>query len=135
MTTLLTSVVCAFIDRPLHGVLATYGRTGKISQSVVWYRRERQTVWLSCDQESVKVRHIRNDERVSLLILAPHGGAYVRFDATASIEGQVTPDQRLQLVAPHLGADAQHWVNEHPLDRPQALIRLVPLHVVSSGVA
>ena len=126
--------VSSFLDRPLHGVLATHDPRGGISQSVVWHKRFGEKLWISCDANSVKVRHIKQDSRISLLVLAPHGGAYVRVEAIAEVGAEVTKEQRLELVTPHFGADAQHWINEHPLDGPQLLVTINPVHVVSRGV-
>ncbi|MFT7597914.1 MAG: PPOX class probable F420-dependent enzyme [Acidimicrobiales bacterium] len=132
-----------FLVRPLHAVLATYGPDGTISQSVVWYRVDvdvlvgktasETTVWISCRPTSAKARHVAADPRVSLLVLAPHGGAYVRIEGKAVIDGSVSTVQRLDLVRPYHGADAEAWITSHPLPSPNALIRIHPDRVVSSG--
>jgi PPOX class probable F420-dependent enzyme len=130
----LSRTVSDFLIRPLHAVLATHGPDGGISQSVVWYRMEEDSVWISCRPESVKANHVAADPRVSLLVLAPHGGSYVRIEGTATLDGEVSDEQRLALISPYQGADAAVWMAEHPLPTPNAMIRIHPDRIVGSGV-
>lgn len=129
-----TDEVAQFLRRPLHAVLATHAPDGSLSQSVVWYRIESDSVWISCRPESAKARHVRADARVSLLVLAPHGGSYVRIEGRATVDEIVTEADRLSLVAPYQGAEAQRWVEEHPLSSPNVLLRIFPERVVSRGL-
>jgi PPOX class probable F420-dependent enzyme len=124
----------AFLHRPLHAVLATRAPDGSISQSVVWYRLDGSTVWISCRPASTKARHVRVDPQVSLLVLAPHGGSYVRIEGSASVDELVSDEQRLALVGPYQGADARAWLAENPLPSPNTLMRIRPSRVVSRGV-
>ena len=123
-----------FLRRPLHAVLATHSSAGSISQSVVWYQVDGDTVWISVRPESVKARHVHRDPRVSMLVMAPHGGAYVRIDGRATIDEEVTDDLRFQLATRYHGADAAHWLRENPLPTPNTLLRIHPVRVVSVGV-
>lgn len=129
-----SSGVTVFLGRPLHAVLATRAPDGSISQSVVWFRVEGDTVWVSCRPGSAKARHVRADPHVSLLVLAPHGGSYVRIEGKATVDEFVSDDQRLALVGPYQGAEARAWVAEHPLPSPNSLLRIHPDRVVSRGV-
>ena len=129
-----TEAAEAFLTRPLHAVLATHAPDGGLSQSVVWFHLDGATVWLSCSPRSVKVRHIRADPDVSLLVLAPHGGAYVRIEGLATVDEIVTPEQRHELVVPYQGADTAQWLDEHPLEQPNTLVRIHPRRVVSTGL-
>lgn len=122
-----------FLVRPLHAVLATHAPDGSMSLSVVWYRVDEGTIWIGCRPASAKAQHVAADNRVSLLVLAPHGGAYVRIEGTAVIDGTVTNEMRLELVSPYKGADAEGWMAEHPLPSPNALLRIHPERVVTSG--
>jgi PPOX class probable F420-dependent enzyme len=129
-----SDAVSVFLDRPLHAVLATHGPSGAISQSVVWFARDDDSVWVSARPMSVKVRHLRADPRSSLLVLSPHGGAYVRIEGHASVDEVVTDALRARLVGTYLGADARGWLAANPLPSPNALIRLHPERVVSRGI-
>ena len=126
--------VAEFLRRPLHAVLATHSSSGSISQSVVWFELDGGTVWVSVRPTSVKARHVQRDPRVSLLVMAPHGGAYVRVDGKATIDEEVTDKLRLRLVTRYHGADAAVWLKENPLPTPNALLRIHPAKVVSVGV-
>jgi PPOX class probable F420-dependent enzyme len=130
----ITSSVAEFLCRPLHAVLATHAASGSISQSVVWFELDAGTVWVSVAPGSVKARHVRRDPRVSLLVMAPHGGAYVRIDGSATADEEVTEGLRLRLVTRYQGADAAVWLREHPLPRPNTLLRIHPDKIVSVGV-
>lgn len=123
-----------FLERPLHAVLATHAPNGSLSQSVVWYAVDGQTLWLSVRPNSAKATHIDADPRVSILALAPHGGAYVRVEGNAVRDGEVSDDDRLVLVSPYLGADAAAWMTENPLPSPNTRLRITPHRVVSRGV-
>lgn len=129
-----SDVVITFLDRPLHAVLATYAPDGTISQSVVWLSCDGDTVWISVSPTSAKVRHLTNDQRCSLLVLAPHGGAYVRIEGRATTDEEITDELRLRLVSPYVGADAKGWLAQNPLRRPNTLVRIHPERVVSRGV-
>jgi PPOX class probable F420-dependent enzyme len=125
-----------FLNRPLHAVLATHAPSGSgLSQSVVWFHLDGETVWLSCHPRSVKVRHVAVDPNVSLLILSPHGGAYVRIEARASIGEVVTDELRHELVRPYRGAETEYWISENPMLVPHTLMRLHPLRVVARGLS
>ncbi|MCP5033561.1 MAG: hypothetical protein GY939_17310 [Actinomycetia bacterium] len=133
-TSVFSLPVREFLERPLHAVLATRGSDDALSQSVVWYAVDGDSIWLSVRPDSVKARHIDNDPRVSILALAPHGGSYVRIEGRASRDGTVSDEQRLRLVSPYLGADAAGWMAENPLPSPNTCIRITPERVVSRGV-
>ncbi|MCP3853665.1 MAG: hypothetical protein GY698_02885 [Actinomycetia bacterium] len=123
-----------FLERPLHAVLATRAHDGTLSQSVVWYAVDGETIWVSVRPTSAKATHIDADARVSILALAPHGGAYVRVEGLATRDGHVSDHERLELVSPYLGADAGAWMAENPLPSPNTRIRITPDRVVSRGV-
>ncbi|MDA3040252.1 MAG: pyridoxamine 5'-phosphate oxidase family protein [Actinomycetota bacterium] len=129
-----TAAVAAFLGRPLHAVLATRAPDGSISQSVVWFRAEIDSVWISCRPDSAKACHVRLDPEVSLLVLAPHGGSYVRVEGKATVDEVLSDEQRLTLVGPYQGAEVLVWLAEHPLPSPNALLRIRPDRVVSRGV-
>ncbi len=125
-----------FLYRPLHAVLATHAPSEPgLSQSVVWFHLDGDTVWLSCHPDSVKVRHVTADPNVSLLILSPHGGAYVRIEAKASIDEVVTDELRHDLVRPYRGAETEYWISENPMPVPHTLMRLHPIRVVARGLS
>ena len=133
-TPIFSRPVQEFLERPLHAVLATHAPDGGLSQSVVWYAVDGESVWLSVRPNSAKAVHVDLDPRVSLLALAPHGGAYVRIEGHAARDGEISDANRLELVSPYLGADAAAWMQEHPLPSANTRLRITPERVVSRGV-
>jgi PPOX class probable F420-dependent enzyme len=126
----LTDTQRAFLDRPLHAIVATLDAAGQPSQSVVWYVREGETLWISVGPESVKARHIRRDARVSVLVLSEDGSTYLRLEGTATLAGTVDDAARETLIGRYVGAArAADWLAAHPLPAPNACLRIVPTGV------
>jgi len=127
----LTEAQRAFLDRPLHAVVATLRRDGTAVQSVVWYARDGDELWLSVAPDSVKVAHLRRDPRVAVLVLGADGGAYLALEGTATVAGEVGAAERLALVGRYLGeAGARAFVAQNPLPRPNARVRIRPTRAV-----
>ena len=124
-----------FLDRPLNAIVATLRQDGAASQSVVWYVRDDDTVWISVRPESVKARHIDADPRISVLVLSTDGGGYLRIEGTAARDGEVDDDARRALIGRYVGADrAASWMAEHALPSPNALIRITPTRVIEHNI-
>lgn len=131
----LTDAQRAFLDRPLNAIVATLDATGQPSQSVVWYVREGDGLWISVGPESVKARHIRRDARVSVLVLSEDGGGYLRLEGTATFEGTVDDDARAALIGRYVGAKAAAgWLAAHPLPAPNARLRIVPTKIAAHNL-
>jgi PPOX class probable F420-dependent enzyme len=124
-----------FLSRPLSAIAATLDEHGRPSQSVVWFMVDGDTIWLSTRPTSAKVRHLRRDPAMSLLVIAPDGASYVRVEGRATVDEEVDPDARLALISRYVGPDAAPgWVDAHPLPSPNTLVRLRPDRVVGHGV-
>jgi len=128
--TALTAAQRAFLDRPLHAIVATLDPEGQPSQSVVWYVREGDGLWISVGPESVKARHLRRDPRVSVLVLSEDGSAYLRLEGTATFDGTVDDAARAMLVGRYVGAGrAVDWLAAHPLPSPNTRLRIAATRV------
>ena len=133
--TALTAAQQAFLDRPLNAIVATLDATGQPSQSVVWYVREGDTLWISVGPESVKARHIRRDPRVSVLVLSEDGSGYLRLEGTATLDGTVDDAARATLVGRYVGQGAAAaWLAAHPLPAPNARLRITATRVVAHNL-
>lgn len=131
----LTEAERAFLDRPLHAVVATLRRDGAAVQSVVWYAREGDELWLSVAPDSVKAVHLRRDPRVAVLVLSEDGDAYLAIEGTATVTEEVSAADRLALVGRYLGADgARAFVARNPLTRPNTLVRIRPTRVTARNL-
>ncbi len=125
----------SFLAQPRSAVVATIGPDGALSQSVVWYQTDGDTLWISARPTSVKARHLAVDPRVSVLVLGPDAGSYVRIEGRGAIDGEVSVEDRLGLISRYVGADAApRWIAGHPLPSPNAKLRIVPDRAVSYGV-
>ena len=134
MTTL-TAQQRAFLDGPRHAIVATLGKDGTPSQSVLWYARDGDTLWISVRPDSVKARHIRRDGRISILVLSADNSGYLRIDGTAAIDGEVDRDARRALIGRYVGAArAEAWMAGHPLPTPNARIRIHPARVAAVNI-
>lgn len=115
----------AFLDGPRNAIVATLGPDGTPSQSVVWYARDGDTLWISVRPDSVKARHVGRDARISILVLTDDGGGYLRIEGTGTLDGEVDTAARSALIGRYIGADkAEAWMAGHPLPSPNARIRI-----------
>jgi PPOX class probable F420-dependent enzyme len=134
--TTLTAAQRDFLDRPLHAIIATLDAAGQPSQSVVWYAREGDILWISVGPESVKARHIRRDPRVSVLVLSEDGSAYLRLEGTATFDGTVDDAARATLIGRYVGAErAAGWLAAHPLPAPNTRLRIVAARIGAHNLA
>lgn len=130
----LTDQQRAFLDQPLNAIVATLRGDGLPSQSVVWYLRDGDDIWMSVRPESVKVRHLARDPRVSVLVLGADGFSYLRLEGTARVAGEVDDELRLALIGKYRGPeDARAWMAKHPLPSPNACVRITPDRVIGHG--
>jgi PPOX class probable F420-dependent enzyme len=121
----LTDAQRAFLDRPLHAILATRRADGTVVQSVAWYKREGDELWISTAPDSVKVRHLRRDPRLSMLVIGEDGGAYLALEGVATITEDIGTPERLELMRPYVGDEgARQLIARRPISRPNARIRL-----------
>ena len=94
-----------FLAVPRSAVLATIGPVGRSSQSVVWFRLDGNTVWVSASPGSTKVRHLIANPECSLLVLGDGSFSYVRVEGTAEVSERVSAADRLALVGPYVGVE------------------------------
>jgi len=69
------------LERPLLGVLATYRADGEVLLSPVWHRWRGGGFDVVTGADDVKVRHLRNDARASIVVCEhdpPYRGIEVR---------------------------------------------------------
>jgi len=124
-----------FLDQPLNAIVATVRGDGLPSQSVVWFLRDGDDLWMSVRPDSVKAKHLQDDPRLSVLVLGADGGAYLRLEGTARPDGEVSDAMRRQLIGKYIGPDrAAAWIADHPLPDPNACIRITPDRAIGHGL-
>jgi PPOX class probable F420-dependent enzyme len=125
----------AFLDGPRNAIVATLGQDGIPSQSVVWYVRDGDTLWISVRPDSVKARHVQRDSRTSILVLTADGGGYLRIEGTATLAGEVDTASRRALIGRYIGADTvEAWMAGHPLPSPNARIRVEATRIAEHNI-
>ncbi|WP_406434595.1 PPOX class F420-dependent oxidoreductase [Streptomyces sp. NBC_00631] len=118
----------ALLDARNFAGVATLGPDGAPHNSVVWIKREGDTVLFSSTEGRQKVRNLRRDPRVSLTVFDlanPYHSAEIR--GTAEILPD--PDKRLphELSHKYLGIDPPAEKGEET----RLIIRVVPRRVVA----
>ncbi|MFJ3771399.1 PPOX class F420-dependent oxidoreductase [Streptomyces sp. NPDC090075] len=120
--------VLALLDGKNFASVATLGPDGSPQNSVVWFRREGDTVLFSSTDGRQKVRNLRRDPRVSLTVFDlanPYHSAEIRGTA------EILPDdsKRLpyELSHKYLGIDPPAEKD----DETRVIIRIVPRRVVT----
>lgn len=81
--------LAAFLSEPVVGTLATYRRDGSVLLSPVWQEWTGTAFHVLLGRADMKVRHIRNDPRVGLVVYEhspPYRGVEVAGEATL-VEG------------------------------------------------
>ena len=76
-----------FLALPIASVLATYRRDGGVLLSPVWHRWRDGGFDVTCFPGDIKVKHLQNDPRASLLIYdqaPPYRGGEIRTNAVLS---------------------------------------------------
>ena len=124
-----TAAQRAFLDQPLSAIVATHRRDGTTVQSVVWYVPEGDTIWFSTSPESAKVKQLRRDSRISVLILSGDGATYLAIEGTATISVDVETPNRMSLYRRYRGDEAAQAIAAHPLPGPNARVRVTPTRV------
>jgi PPOX class probable F420-dependent enzyme len=124
----------AFLEQPLSAVVGTHRRDGTTVQSVVWYVPDGDTLWFSTAPESAKVRQLRRDPRISVLVLSADGGTYVAIEGTATISVDVGADDRLALYRRYRGDAAEAAIAARPLPGPNARVRVTPTRVYAYNI-
>ncbi len=76
-----------FLELPIVAVLATYRRDGGVLLSPVWHRWRDGGLDVTCFPGDIKLRHLENDPRASLLVYEqepPYRGVEIRTTPVVS---------------------------------------------------
>ncbi|MGW7403775.1 PPOX class F420-dependent oxidoreductase [Streptomyces sp. NPDC054833] len=123
--------VRALLDGKNFASVATLGPDGAPQNSVVWIKREGDTVLFSSVDNRQKVRNLRRDPRISLSVFDlanPYASAEIR--GTAEIlpdEGKRLPNE---LSHKYLGIDPPAEKD----DEVRVIVRIVPRRIVAFSV-
>ena len=117
----LTEAARAILDAPHTAVLATSNADGRPQSSVIFVKRDGDTIVFSTVEGRLKARNMRRDPRVSLLV-ASNPGRYVEI--RGSVEIAADPEKVLlhEMYARYMGGAT-------PPPEPDAerlIVRIVP---------
>jgi PPOX class probable F420-dependent enzyme len=93
MTVELSDMARDVLDGPHLAVLATANADGRPQSSVIFVRRDGDTVVFSTIKGRLKTRNIARDPRVSLLVADRQAGRYVEIRGTVDVTDD--PEKRL----------------------------------------
>jgi PPOX class probable F420-dependent enzyme len=115
------------LERPLVAVLATYRRSGDVLLSPVWHRWRDGGFDVVTGGDDVKVRHLRNDSRATVLVYEhepPYRGIELKGRA---VLGPADRDLVRAIAVRYLGVEQGEAYVARAGD--DTLIRLEPGHV------
>ncbi|WP_329247524.1 PPOX class F420-dependent oxidoreductase [Streptomyces sp. NBC_01478] len=123
--------VRALLDGKNFANVATLRPDGAPQTSVVWMKREGDTVLFSSLEDRQKVRNLRHDPRVSLSVF-DLANPYASVEIRGTAEILPDPDKRLpyELSHKYLGIDPPGEKD----DQTRVIIRVVPRKVVGFHV-
>jgi PPOX class probable F420-dependent enzyme len=93
MDIILNEAACEVLDGPHFAVLATSNADGRPQSSVIFVKRDGDTVVFSTIKGRLKTRNMARDPRVSLLVVDKEKGRYVEI--RGSVELTDDPEKRL----------------------------------------
>ena len=87
-----------FLQQPWEAVLSTIGPRGLPQQTVMWFGRRENQLFLTCLERRVKVRNLKLNPKASLLVVG--SGCYVSFQGQVRIDfSQVAAQENLETLA------------------------------------
>ncbi len=117
----LTAARRAYLDELHYAVIATVNADNSIQQTVVWYLLDSEEIRFSVGANSVKVRNLRRNPTISVMIA--DGKRYLTLQGQATVE-TFDPDLRRRLALRYLGPDgADAWLQRRP-DAPRMSVRV-----------
>ena len=123
---------CAFLDELHYAVIGTLNADGTIQQTVLWYLREGDQIFLSTGAHSVKTRNLLRNPNITLTI--EDGARYLTASGSATIE-PANPALRLRMAARYVGAErAAEWVGRRPAAE-RVIVRISVVRVYGQGIA
>ncbi len=119
-------------DNPFVGTVTTLRADGSPHSTVVWVDATDDAVLFNSPADGAKVRHLRADPRISLVVIDPaEMYRWVGITGTAEIVEEGADDQIDRLAKKYLGADT------YPFRRPgqqRLTVRITPHQVEGIGI-
>jgi PPOX class probable F420-dependent enzyme len=118
-------------DNAYAAVATTLRQDGSPHSTVVWIDVNDGEVWFNTAEGRAKDRHLRDDPRVSVLVLDPANQyKWVSVSGTASLQQEGADEHIDKLAKKYLGQDKYPW---HDPEQKRIIVRIRVDKVDSSG--
>ena len=121
-----------FLEQPFVGTVTTLREDGSPHSTIVWVDTDTDEVLFNTATGRAKERHLRNDPRVSLLVVDPEDThRWVALSGSAEVTTEGADAQIDKLAKKYLGQDEYPWRN--PAEQ-RLKVRIKPDHVEGVGL-
>jgi PPOX class probable F420-dependent enzyme len=120
-----------FLEQPFVGTVTTLRQDGSPHSTIVWVDSNGDLSFNTAVGRA-KERHLRQDPRVSLLVVDPENTyRWVAVSGTAELTTHGADDQIDRLAKKYLGQDEYPWRNP---EEERITVRIRPEHVDATGL-
>jgi PPOX class probable F420-dependent enzyme len=128
----LTEKAREFLQNPYVGEVTTLRDDGSPHTTVVWVDVDTDEVIFNTAVGRAKERHLRNDPRISLIVVDPENAyRWVSVSGTAELDTEGADDEIDKLAKKYLGQDEYPWRNP---EETRINVRIRPDHVEATGL-
>ena len=121
-----------FLEQPFVGTLTTLREDGSPHSTIVWVDTDTDEVLFNTAAGRAKERHLRNDPRVSLLVVDPEDTyRWVALSGSAELTTEGADAQIDKLAKKYLGKDEYPWRKP---EEQRIKVRIKPAHVEEYGL-
>ena len=121
-----------FLEQPFVGTVTTLRQDGSPHSTIVWVDTETDEVSFNTAAGRAKEKHLRNDPRVSVLVVDPENTyKWIAVSGTAEITTDGADEQIDKLAKKYLGKDEYPW--RDPSEQ-RVKVRIRPDHVEATGL-
>jgi PPOX class probable F420-dependent enzyme len=121
-----------FLEQPFVGTVTTLRQDGSPHSTIVWVDTDTDEVSFNTAAGRAKEKHLRNDPRVSVLVVDPENTyKWVALSGTAEITTDGADEQIDKLAKKYLGKDEYPW--RDPSEQ-RVKVRIRPDHVEATGL-
>lgn len=121
-----------FLEQPYVGTVTTLRKDGSPHSTIVWVDTDTDEVSFNTAAGRAKEKHLRNDPRVSVLVVDPENTyKWVAVSGTAEITTEGADEQIDKLAKKYLGKDEYPW--RDPSEQ-RVKVRITPEHVEATGL-
>jgi len=120
-----------FLEQPFVGEVTTLRPDGSPHTTVVWVDVDTDEVIFNTAVGRAKERHLRNDPRISLIVVDPENPyRWVSVSGKAELDTTGADDEIDKLAKKYLGQDEYPWRNP---EETRINVRIRPEHVEATG--